>query len=169
MYRSFDEYDIRPDTYRKYIFVYCDGSCLGNGKPWARAGYAAYFPDPRLRDRNVAARLQGLQTNNRAELMALIRAVQQAPKDGRQVVIFSDSEYAINCVGKWLGKWRSNGWKTAKGKPVANRDLVRLDRALDDHDIPPILEHVKGHAGHYGNEVADQMAKEACYMYHPFM
>ncbi|CDR98725.1 related to Ribonuclease H [Sporisorium scitamineum] len=162
--RSFDEYDIRPITYRKYIFVYCDGSCFHNGKPWARAGYGVFFPDPELEHLTGAERLDGdPQTNNRAKIMALIRSAVLAPKDGRQVVIFSDSQYAMNCVGQWLDKWRCNGWRNAKGRVVANQDLIeRLDDALSEHCRRPVLQYIESHAYNQGNDIADQLAKEAC-------
>ena len=55
--------------------IYTDGACTGNGTENARAGYGVYFgkDDPR----NVAAPLEGeLQTNNRAELQAILVALQ---------------------------------------------------------------------------------------------
>jgi ribonuclease HI len=59
------------------LVLYTDGACSGNGTANARAGYGVFFgsKDPR----NVAAPLEGeLQTNNRAELQAILVAVQRA-------------------------------------------------------------------------------------------
>ena len=57
------------------------------------------------------------QTNQRAELTAILRALELAPLN-REVTIFSDSNYAINCVTTWFQNWRKNGWHTSSKKPV---------------------------------------------------
>ncbi|TKY86520.1 hypothetical protein EX895_004669 [Sporisorium graminicola] len=162
--RNFDEWEIRPETYRKYIFVFCDGACIGNGRPGARAGYGVVFADPKLRHCIEAERLHdGPQTNSRAEILALIRSAKLAPDDGRQVVIFSDSQYAMNCVVRWLDRWRCNGWRNTKGGIVANQDLIeKLAEALDEHRVRPVLQYIKGHSGHQWNDMADAYAKAAC-------
>ena len=75
-------------------------------------------------NRNVSEPLPGpRQTNQRAELLALSRALDLAPRN-RNIVIVSDSKYAINCVTEWYPNWQRNGWKNAAGKSVENRDLV---------------------------------------------
>lgn len=145
---------------RKTI-VYCDGSSIGNGTSSARAGWGVFFEDPSLHHLSESRRLPGTpQTNNRAELMALIRAIQLCPDDGRQLVIFSDSKYSMDAVNKWLPNWRNRGFKTVEGKDVQNRDLIEeLDRELMRRVPEPKLEYVKGHAGIDGNEIVDRMAK----------
>ncbi|KAJ9476310.1 Ribonuclease H [Pseudozyma hubeiensis] len=145
---------------RKTI-VYCDGSSIGNGTSSARAGWGVFFEDPSLHHLNESRRLPGLpQTNNRAELMALIRAIQLCPDDGRQLVVLSDSRYSMDAVNKWLPNWRNRGFKTVEGKDVQNRDLIEeLDRELMRRVPQPKLEYVKGHAGIDGNEIVDRMAK----------
>ncbi|GAC94952.1 hypothetical protein PHSY_002525 [Pseudozyma hubeiensis SY62] len=145
---------------RKTI-VYCDGSSIGNGTASARAGWGVFFEEPSLHHLNESRRLPGNpQTNNRAELMALIRAIQLCPDDGRQLVVLSDSRYSMDAVNKWLPNWRKRGFKTVEGKDVQNRDLIeQLDRELQKKVPEPKLEYVKGHAGIDGNEIVDRMAK----------
>lgn len=141
--------------------VYCDGSSISNGKVGARAGWGVYFEDPALHHLNESRRLPGeLQTNNRAELMALIRAIQLAPHDGRELLIFSDSQYSMDAVTKWLPGWKRNNWLTTLGTPVFNQDLIKqLDKELCSRLPRPKLEFVKAHAGIEGNEIVDRMAK----------
>ena len=55
------------------INVYTDGACVDNGKPYARAGYGVYFGKDDAR--NVSESYKGLQTNNVAELLAIIKAM----------------------------------------------------------------------------------------------
>lgn len=41
-----------------------------------------------------------------------------------RVKLHSDSAYPINCMNqKWYGKWRTNGWRNSKKKPVENKGL----------------------------------------------
>lgn len=48
----------------------------------------------------------------------------------------TDSQFTINCVTKWLNKWRRNGWKLATGEDVKNReDLEKLDKAIQGVEI----------------------------------
>lgn len=104
---------------------------------------------------------EGKQTNQRAELAAIRRAVDVAPIN-RDVHIRSDSNYAIQCVTQWFKKWRTNDWKNATGRPVDNRDLIEpiLER-LDERALArakTTFEWVKGHANDPGNVAADLLA-----------
>ncbi|SJX62335.1 related to Ribonuclease H [Sporisorium reilianum f. sp. reilianum] len=155
----------REVTYTNVVFVFTDGACIDNGKPSARAGWAIHFPDPELRHLSDSDRVFGRrQSNQRAELFALIRAAYVTRAETRQVVILTDSQYAINCAGKWLDKWQANGWKNARGTEVHNRDLIcELDSVLSRLTVRPVLQYVRAHAGHAGNEMADRMAKAACW------
>ena len=168
------------------IKIYTDGSSLGNGQDGAVGGIGVYFgPGDK---RNISESLPGTrQTNQRAELTALMRALEVAPKD-RKVEIVSDSNYAINCVTLWFQKWRDNGWVNASRKPVENKDLIqkiidmleeryRLNkhRVVDEDEAetdgsgghwergPASVKFswVKGHAKDVGNNAADSLATAA--------
>ncbi|KAI5367895.1 Putative ribosomal protein L9/RNase H1 [Septoria linicola] len=165
------------------IRIYTDGSSLSNGKTNAWGGVGVYFgPQDR---RNISEPLNGTkQTNQRAELTAIVRALEVAPKD-RKIVIVSDSRYSIDCVTNWFHNWQRNGWVNSSKKPVENRDLVQkiLDmleerfrlnehRMEDAEDAPPAdqrahwdrgpggvrFEWVKGHDKDEGNNAADDLA-----------
>lgn len=112
--------------------------------------------------RNISEALPGLrQTNQRAELTAILRALDVVPKN-RDVTIVTDSRYAIDCVTSWYINWRRNGWKTATGKAVENKDLVEtiLNRVEERKRLKAQtkFEWIKGHANHPGNIEADQLA-----------
>ncbi|KAJ9141942.1 Ribonuclease H [Pleurostoma richardsiae] len=141
------------------INVYTDGSSLSNGRAGAAAGVGVYFGkgDPR----NVSERLQGEpQTNQRAELTAILRAL-QAVGPASDLRIVSDSKYAISCVTEWYANWERNGWATRDG-PVKNQDLVKAVRAAigerDRRGARTLFQWVKGHAATAGNVAADQLA-----------
>ncbi|KAJ5576377.1 Ribonuclease H [Penicillium sp. DV-2018c] len=141
--------------------IYTDGSSLGNGTPLASAGVGVYF-GPGDPSRNVSEPLKGnRQTNQRAELTAILRAIDIAPRH-RDVTIVTDSRYSIDCVTVWFVNWRRNNWMTRDGKPVENRDLVEpiLARIEERNDlkVKTLFEWVKGHSKDAGNEEADKLA-----------
>jgi ribonuclease HI len=175
---------VRP-TKDGTVKIYTDGSSLGNGQLGAVGGVGVYFGPGD--GRNVSEALAGSrQTNQRAELTAIQRALELAPRD-RKIIIYSDSNYAINCVTIWFQKWRTNNWQNSAGKAVENKDLVvkviemleerySMNRhRVDDEDGeessgdghwergPASVKFVwvKGHAKDEGNNAADQLAVAA--------
>lgn len=165
------------------IRIYTDGSSLSNGQSSAWGGVGVFFGP--ADKRNISEPLSGTkQTNQRAELMAMVRALEVAPKD-RRIVIVSDSKYSIDCVTDWFQNWQRNGWVNSAKKPVENRDLVQkiLDqleerirlnahRAGEGEDAPSTdkrsvwdrgpggvrFEWVKGHDKDESNAAADVLA-----------
>lgn len=103
-----------------YPIVWTDGSCLGNGRVGAKAGVGVYFGPADVR--NVSEPLEGsLQTNQRAELTAAIRAIQIIERDGGTAVeIKTDSKYMCDAMGSWIHNWRKRDFANVK-----NTDLFR--------------------------------------------
>ena len=71
---------------------------------------------------------------NRAELTAVIKALQRM-KEKCELVIYTESPYVANAFNAgWPDKWKQNNYKTAKGGDVANADEWRkLDELLAGH------------------------------------
>ncbi|XP_040283484.1 ribonuclease H1 isoform X1 [Bufo bufo] len=138
--------------------VYTDGCCSRNGRKEARAGIGVYWgPNHPM---NVAERLEGRQTNQRAEIQAACRALEQAKSENiNKLVVFTDSMHTINGITKWIHSWKGNNWKMSTGKEVINReDFEKLDRLVQGLDVKWM--HIPGHAGFGGNEEADRLARE---------
>lgn len=97
-------------------------------------------------------------TNVRCEMLAIIKALEMAePRD----VIHSDNKMIVDGYNEWLRSWKLKGWKNASNKPVANTDLwLKIDK-LKQSKPEVVIKWVKGHAGIYGNELADYLASEA--------
>jgi ribonuclease HI len=139
------------------LTAYTDGACSGNPGPggWgvllvAREG------DRVLRERTLAGG-EALTTNNRMELTAAIAALEALERPAR-ITLVTDSAYVKNGITEWLDGWKRRGWRVADGKPVKNVDLwQRLDAARGRHSVR--WEWIKGHAGHPGNERADELAR----------
>src|SRR5687767_16007966 len=97
-----------------------------------------------------------LTTNNRMELLAVIKGLEAIKKEGIPVTIYSDSKYVVDSVEKgWI--W---GWQKKNFAKKANADLWQ-------RYIPLHLKHkpkfvwVRGHAGHPENERCDYLAVKA--------
>ena len=91
------------------------------------------------------------------ELMGAIAALDALTRPST-VALHTDSNYLRDGITKWIHGWKRNGWKTADKKPVKNIDLwQRLDAAIARHTIE--WHWIKGHAGHAGNERADELAR----------
>jgi ribonuclease HI len=134
------------------VVVHTDGACSGNPGP---GGWGAILDYNGTRKELSGG--EASTTNNRMELMAAIMAL-EALKRPCRVEMHVDSNYVKDGITKWIHNWKRNGWKTADKKPVKNAELwQRLDTALHTHDIS--WHWVKGHAGHDGNERADELAR----------
>ncbi|KAM9703311.1 ribonuclease H1 isoform 2-T2 [Menidia menidia] len=140
------------------VVVYTDGCCSANGRVGARAGIGVYWgPEHPL---NVADRLHGRQTNQRAEIQAACRALEQAREKGvKKLVLYTDSKFTINGVTSWVKNWKLNGWRLKSGGHVTNKeDFAKLDRLNSELEVAWI--HIPGHAGFRGNEEADRLSRE---------
>ena len=117
------------------MHIFTDGACPNNGKRNANAAWGCLLvsDDGYI----VLDRLSGpiplseSQTNQRAELTALLRGLELAEKqfgklnDVKKVQIWSDSEYSINCASVWGPKWKARGWKKQGGE-IQHLDLIRV-------------------------------------------
>lgn len=134
------------------IDIYTDGACSGNPGP---GGWGAI-----LRSGPHEKELWGGEpatTNNRMELLAVIRAL-EALKRPVTARVHTDSQYVQKGISEWIHGWKARGWKTASKAPVKNEDLWRaLDAEASRHQIKWLW--VRGHAGHVENERADALAR----------
>lgn len=140
------------------IVIYTDGAARGN--PDGPGGYGAIlkYTDTKGSE-HIKEISQGYikTTNNRMELMAAIRALEELKKPCN-VTIYSDSKYLVDAFNKgWLSSWIKNNWKKSDKKPVKNIDLWKRIKELSDiHKLELIW--VEGHAGHPENERCDELA-----------
>lgn len=145
------------------IYVYTDGACSKNGTKDARAGLGVYFGEND--SRNLAKPIEGKQTNNVAEISAIIEAyhiLEDEIKRGDNVVICTDSGYSIKCCTTYGEKCEKKGWKDS----IPNKKLVKkaydLFKDLDNVKF----KHIPAHTGKtdrhsIGNHHADRLANEA--------
>jgi ribonuclease HI len=147
--------------------VFTDGACSHNGRSDAKAGYAVWFPDAKELSESHRVPADQAQTNQRAELSAIHRAVVILDARGYQgddIKIYTDSEYSINCLTKWISGWVARGWKTSAGGDVLHRDLIEATSTLLSKFKSHRFIHVKAHTGNEddlskNNDVVDRMAR----------
>ncbi len=136
----------------KQVTIYTDGACSGNP---GSGGWGAI-----LEYRGIEKELSGGEaatTNNRMELTAVIRALEQL-KEPCEVSLYSDSKYVIDALSLgWAEGWRARGWRRADKKPALNPDLwEQLLELTSRHRMH--YHWVKGHAENEKNNRCDQLA-----------
>ncbi|MFD2033163.1 ribonuclease HI [Belliella marina] len=133
------------------ITIYTDGAAKGNPGPGGFGTVLLYN-----QHRKELSEGFRLTTNNRMELLAVIKGLEELKVQGIPVSIFSDSKYVVDAVEKgWIWSWQKKGFKDKK-----NVDLWK--RYIPLHmKFKPKFNWVKGHAGNPLNERCDQLAVAA--------
>lgn len=169
-YARLDAPPLKTEETAVSIVAFTDGACSCNGKRGARASWAVVWPDHG--DHDDAGVLTGQATNNRGELMAIIRALEIArddidPSGLQPLTIHSDSMLAVNTVTTWMRVWKRRGWKKADGDPPANLDLLKvLDELVEGRGGGVVIKFVRAHTGRQDwaslhNDRVDRLARDA--------
>lgn len=176
IYKKFDNEDLAKEFINDFsnnIYVYTDGACSNNGNKNAKAGIGIYFSKDN--DNNVSEKLEGENlTNNIAELMAVIRAINILKKmeniENKNKIIVTDSTYVIKCATNYGEKLAKNNWLTLKDKqPPPNVELVkRLYELTNKYNIQ--YKHIEAHTDKkdrhsIGNYFADKLANQSILEY----
>lgn len=133
------------------IYLYTDGASSGNPGP---GGYGIVLCCGALRKEMSGG--YALTTNNRMELLAVIKGLEAIKWENAEVNVVSDSSYVVKAINEgWLPRWQRKGFNKVK-----NPDLwIRLIPLLSRHRVT--FHWVKGHNGHPMNERCDALAVEA--------
>ncbi|MFT5640252.1 MAG: ribonuclease HI [Cyclobacteriaceae bacterium] len=130
------------------IRIYTDGAAKGNP---GNGGYGTIL-DYQGKRKELSEGFR-MTTNNRMELLAVIRGLEEIKKPGWEVLVISDSKYVVDSVEKgWLQGWVKKNFKDKKNPDLWKRYL----EAAKDHKVK--FKWVKGHAGHAENERCDELA-----------
>jgi ribonuclease HI len=148
--------------YSNCYYIYTDGACSNNGKEGAKAGIGIYFGENDAR--NVSRRVDGKQTNNIAELLAIISVydiIKEDLEQGESFTIVSDSVYAIRCATDYGEKHSKNGFT----KNIPNKELVKRIYKLYNN-ICVNFKFCKAHTNNMdihsiGNRQADLLATQS--------
>jgi len=155
--------EVKKEEFIPDYYVYTDGSCSNNGQENAVGGIGIFFGINDIR--NVSQKFEGKQTNNTAELNALIQTYAIIENDiinGKRVAIVSDSTYAIKCVSTYGEKCEGKNWNVV----IPNKELVKKGYELYKNKSNIHFIYVKAHTNKtdvhsVGNDNADRLAKNA--------
>ena len=133
------------------INIYTDGSSRGNPGPGGYGIVMLYKGQ-----RKELSQGYRLTTNNRMELMAVIKALEALKNDKIDITIYSDSKYVVESIEKgWIWNWEKKNFKKK-----LNSDLWKIFIPL--HKKFKIkFKWVKGHSGNIENERCDELANKA--------
>ena len=136
---------------RPTIYIFTDGASKGNPGP---GGYGVVMKCAGI-TREISEGFS-LTTNNRMELLAVIKGLEAIKWDNAVVEVWSDSSYVVKAVNeRWLEKWSAKGFVNVK-----NIDLwIRFIELYKKHRVT--FHWIKGHAGHPENERCDTLAVAA--------
>jgi ribonuclease HI len=142
------------------IILYSDGAAKSNPNGPGAWGCVILYPSGQTAEH--CGYIGDKVSNNFCELTAVYEGLRRIDPES-STVIFTDSQYVVNSVNKgWLKSWSKNDWKTARGKPVANKELwVKILSMIEKRDLK--FEWVKGHNGDPLNERADKLANMAIF------
>jgi ribonuclease HI len=133
------------------ITIYTDGAAKGNP---GNGGYGAILMSGKHR-KEISEGFRRT-TNNRMELLAVIKALEMIKVVPAEVEIHSDSKYVVDAVEKgWLFGWEKKGFAKKKNPDLWQRFL----KIYRKHKVK--FHWVKGHAGHPLNERCDELAVQA--------
>ena len=133
------------------VIMYTDGASRGNPGP---GGYGVVLKYGEHRKELS----EGFRktTNNRMELLAVIKGLEALTREGVPVTIYSDSKYVVEAVEKgWLWGWVKKGFKGKKNPDLWQRFIPAYKRSRVK------FKWVKGHAGNIENERCDQLAVQS--------
>ena len=136
---------------RPTIYLYTDGAASGNPGP---GGYGVVLVCGTLRKELSGGFAR--TTNNRMELLAVIKGLEAIRWENAEVQVYSDSTYVVKAVTEgWLESWERSGWKKKKNPDLWKQFLPLYRR----HRVS--FHWIKGHAGHPENERCDALAVAA--------
>lgn len=141
----------------KPVIIFTDGACSGNPGP---GGWGAVLVSPLGKVKELGG-AEKQTTNNRMEMTAALEALLALTRvkslSTKEIQLYTDSKYLINGITAWVHGWRKNGWKTADGKDVTNKDIWEKLLEVTKH-FKVEWNYVPGHEGVPGNERCDRIA-----------
>jgi ribonuclease HI len=143
------------------IVIYTDGACSNNGSPLAKAGIGVHFSKRNkllFQDSSEPVSSSVKPTNQRAELLAILKALRIVKEVDHTIIIYTDSDYSIKCITEWYPSWLKQGTLDKKKNIDLIQPIAQYYGALTVE-----FRHIHSHTGlqdehSLGNEEADRLA-----------
>jgi len=133
------------------IVIYTDGAARGNPGPGGLGVVMIYGKHRRELSEGFR-----LTTNNRMELLAVIRGLEALKREDLIVKVYTDSRYVSDAVNKgWVFSWEAKRFKNKKNVDLWQQFLILYRRYKVQ------FFWIKGHASIPENERCDRLAVEA--------
>ncbi len=158
--------------------IFTDGAATKNGKKGCECGIGVYSNSLELsmclkecKERWDWIPSDTKDSNNVGELLAIYAAL--TISEDKDVIIYSDSSYAIGCVTSWFKNWKRNGWITSKKEPVKNKEIIEAILEEKEKKNSVFFFHIRSHQKEpldkdsdeyflwYGNDMADKLATKS--------
>jgi len=125
------------------VEIWTDGACVHNGTPRAKAAWA--FVSGKT---EIGGRVEGKQTNNVAEGLAIYHALSWAAEKGyKRILLHTDSQISLFNL------------KKPASKVIANREIFEdIEKVIAVNKLEVDYKKVLGHSGDPNNERADKLA-----------
>ena len=145
------------------LFIAIDGACRRNGKPDCVASGGVFIQGINYDGTHAGCCTKGVyeygSTNQRGELLALLKALKIVQNRDCDATVVTDSEYIFNAMTKqWYKNWQFNTWLTREGNPVKNQDIWEQIAECADkcerQDNEVSYFHIKGHCIPFGTVTA---------------
>lgn len=154
------------------LLISIDGACRRNGKPDCTASGGVFIQQFDDAQRRVACKVLSAyeynSTNQRGELLALLKALEYIYAADMEALVVTDSEYIFNAMTKgWYNTWIANDWCTRSGEQVKNKDIwMEIAHVMHvceyRRDIDIAFYHIKGHCIPFGTVTAgNALAKDS--------
>ncbi len=125
------------------VEIWTDGACVYNGTPRAKAAWA--FVAGKV---EIGGQVEGKQTNNVAEGLAILHALSWAAEKGyKKIQLHTDSQISLFNL------------KKPASKVIANREIFEdIEKVIATNGLEVTYKKVLGHSGDPNNERADALA-----------
>jgi ribonuclease HI len=133
------------------IEIYTDGACSGNP---GKGGYGILM---RVPEKIIRKHFQRLPENHQQQngTFSCHYCFGKTEISDNEIHIYTDSKYVADAINQnWLSGWIKRGWKNVK-IPICGKNLLTLQYTQ------PKMHWIKGHAGHFENELCDKLAVTA--------
>lgn len=142
----------------KVISIYTDGSHSQHNNT---AGFGIVFLFG-SRMKKFTSDCYKDSTNNRMELKAIIHALEKC-KPGYTIDVYSDSQYCVDSINKWLPSWYKRGIIDKKLNADLWMRFLKIKEAHEQGQSKLTFIWIRGHSHNNFNKTADELANNARY------